>query len=116
VELKLKGDDSLTAQVTNESVEGLQLAPGREVFAMVKAPAVIIVKDLGQARLSSCNILQGRICRITDGQVNSEVSLELPGGSTISATITKGHDALQLAEGDEAWAVFQESSVILGVV
>ncbi len=116
VELKLKGDDSLTAQVTNESVEGLQLNLGREVFAMVKAPAVIIVKELGQARLSSCNILKGSICRITEGNVNSEVCLELPGGSTISATITKGTDTLEIAEGDEAWAVFQESSVILGVV
>ncbi len=116
VKLKLKGDDSLTAQVTNESVEGLQLTLGREVFAMVKAPAVIVVKELGQARLSSCNILKGRICRVTEGNVNSEVSLELPGGSTISATITKGNNTLEIAEGDEAWAVFQESSVILGVV
>lgn len=116
VELKLKGNDSLTAQVTNESVEALQLTPGREVFAMVKAPAIIIVKELGQARLSSCNILKGRICRVTEGNVNSEVSLELPGGSTISATITKGNNTLEMTEGDEAWAVFQESSVILGVV
>ncbi|MEZ4483887.1 MAG: TOBE domain-containing protein [Syntrophotaleaceae bacterium] len=116
VEIKLKGNDTLSAQVTNESIEALELASGREVFAMVKAPAVIIVKDLGDARLSSCNLLKGRICRVIEGQVNSEVSLELPGGSTISATITKGKDALPLAEGDEAWAVFQESSVILGVV
>ena len=116
VKLKLKGDDSLTAQVTNESVETLNLEAGREVFAMVKAPAIIIIKELGQARLSSCNILKGRICRIIEGHVNSEISLELPGGSTISATITKGNDNLALAEGDEAWAMFQESSVILGVV
>lgn len=116
VEIKLKGSDTLTAQVTNESIEALDLAEGREVFAMVKAPAVIIVKELGEARLSSCNILKGRICRVTEGQVNSEVSLELPGGSTISATITRSKDAMELAEGDEAWAVFQESSVILGVV
>ncbi len=116
VELKLKGDDSLTAQVTNESVEALNLEPGREVFAMVKAPAVIIVKELGRAKLSSCNILKGRICRVIEGLVNSEVSLELPGGSTISATITKSNESLVLTEGDEAWAVFQESSVILGVV
>ncbi len=116
VQLRLKGDDTLTAQVTNESVEVLDLSPGREVFAMVKAPAVIIVQDLGEARLSSCNILKGSVCRITEGQVNSEISLQLPGGSTISATITRGKDSLALAEGDEAWAVFQESSVILGIV
>jgi molybdate transport system regulatory protein len=83
---------------------------------MVKAPAVIIVKDLGGARISSCNILKGRICRITEGEVNSEVSLELPGGSTISATLsTSSKQSLDLKDGDEAWALFQESSVILGV-
>lgn len=116
VEIKLKGNDTLTAQVTNESIEALDLTAGREVFAMVKAPAVIIVKELGAARLSACNILKGRICRVIEGQVNSEVSLQLPGGSTISATVTRGKDAMALTEGDEAWAVFQESSVILGVV
>lgn len=117
VQVKLKGEDTLTAQVTNESVESLRLAPGREVFAMVKAPAVVLVQDLGAARLSSCNLLKGRICRIIEGQVTWEVSLQLPGGSTISATITReGGDALRLVEGDEAWAMFQESSVILGTV
>jgi len=116
VELQLKGRDRLSALITNESVETLGLAKGTEVIAMVKAPAVIIVKDLGGARISSCNILKGRICRITEGEVNCEVSLELPGGSTISATLsTSSMQSLDLKDGDEAWALFQESSVILGV-
>jgi len=116
VELQLKGRDRLSALITNESVETLGLAKGAEVIAMVKAPAVIIVKDLGGARISSCNILKGRICRITEGEVNSEVSLELPGGSTISATLsTSSKQSLDLKDGDEAWALFQESSVILGM-
>ena len=116
VEIKLKGGDILSAQVTCESIETLELAEGREVFAMVKAPAVIVVKELGEASLSSCNILKGRVCRVIEGKVNSEVTLELAGGSTVSATITKNKDSILLAEGDEAWAVFQESSVILGVI
>lgn len=117
VELQLKGEDTLSALITNESAEVLGLEKGSEVVAMVKAPAVIIVKDLGGARISSCNILKGRICRITEGEVNCEVSLELPGGSTISATLsTSSEHSLKLAEGDEAWALFQESSVILGVL
>jgi molybdate transport system regulatory protein len=115
VELQLKGRDRLSALITNESVETLGLVKGTEVIAMVKAPAVIIVKDLGGARISSCNILKGRICRITEGEVNCEVSLELPGGSTISATLsTSSKQSLDLKDGDEAWALFQESSVILG--
>jgi molybdate transport system regulatory protein len=117
VELQLKGEDKLSALITNESVESLGLSVGSEVIAMVKAPAVVIVKDLGSARISSCNILKGRISRVTEGAVNSEVSLELPGGSTISATLTTSSEqSLELANGDEAWALFQVTSVILGVL
>jgi molybdate transport system regulatory protein len=117
VELQLKGEDQLSALITNESVEALGLENDSEVIAMVKAPAVVIVKDLGKARISSCNILKGRISRITEGPVNSEVSLELPGGSTISATLTTSSEQnLGLAEADEAWALFQVTSVILGVL
>lgn len=117
VELQLKGHDKISALITNESLEALGLKIGSEVIAMVKAPAVIIVKDLGGARLSSCNILKGFIRHITEAKVNSEVSLELPGGSTISATLsTSSEQCLGLEEGEEAWAIFQETSVILGVL
>jgi molybdate transport system regulatory protein len=117
VEIQLKGGDRLTSQITNESVQTLELERGREVIAMVKAPAVMIAKDLGDTRFSACNILRGRISRIVKGQVDCEVTLELPGGNTVSATLTKASDtALDLQEGDEAWAIFQESNVILGTV
>jgi molybdate transport system regulatory protein len=117
VTIKLKGGDRLSSQITNESVEALDLEIGSKVVAMAKAPAVIIVKELGSARLSACNILQGTVQRIVEGKVDCEVTLELPGGNTVSATLTKASDqALDLREGDVAWAVVQESSVILGMV
>ncbi|MGE4543407.1 MAG: TOBE domain-containing protein [Pedobacter sp.] len=117
VTLKLKGGDRLSSLITNESVEALELEIGSEVVAMAKAPAVMIVKDLGSAKLSACNILRGTIQRTVEGHVDCEITLELPGGNTVSATLTKTSDqALELHEGDEAWAVVQESSVILGVV
>lgn len=117
VTIRLKGGDCLSSLITNESVEALELKIGAEVVAMAKAPAVMIVKDLGSARLSACNILRGTIQRIVKGEVDCEITLELPGGNTVSATLTKASDlSLELKEGDDAWAVVQESSVILGVV
>ncbi|HCU69753.1 MAG TPA: molybdenum-dependent transcriptional regulator [Desulfomicrobium sp.] len=117
VELQLKGEDRLSALITTESLEALGLTEGSEVLAMVKAPAVMIVKDLGSARLSAINSLQGTVRTIIRGTVNADLTLELPGGSTVSATLTlAGDQHLELQEGDTAWAVFQESSIILGVL
>ncbi|ABA87921.1 molybdate transport regulatory protein ModE [Syntrophotalea carbinolica DSM 2380] len=117
VTLKLKGGDCISSLITNESVESLDLALGEKVVAMAKAPAVMIVKELGAAQLSACNILRGTIQRIVEAQVDCEVTLELPGGNTVSATLTKASgQSLELREGEEAWAVVQESSVILGRV
>jgi len=117
VTIKLKGGDYLSSLVTNESVEALDLKIGSEIIAMAKAPAVMILKDLGATKLSARNILKGTVQRVVEGQVDCEVTLELPGGNTVSATLTRASDqALELHEGDEAWAVVQESNVILGVI
>jgi len=48
-------------------------------------------------------------------QVNSEASLELPGDKTITPTSPRTKMPNCWQKGDEAWAVFQESSVILGI-
>ncbi|MFY7863567.1 TOBE domain-containing protein [Roseateles sp.] len=54
--------------------------------------------------------------RLTDGAVNSEVVLELPGGGSIAAIVTSvSAQVLELKPGMEATAVFKASSVILGV-
>lgn len=117
VTVALKGGDHICSLITNESVESLGLEIGAPVVAMAKAPAVMVIKELGKARLSACNILRGTVQRIIEGQVDCDVTLELPGGTTVSATLTLARDrSLDLREGDEAWAVVQESSVILGVV
>ena len=116
VALELKGGDRISAVVTRESVEALGLAPGTEAFAMVKATSVIIARDLGSARLSARNILRGKVVRLVEGAVNSEVTLQLAGGNTVSATITcESARNLELREGEEACAVIKSSSVIIGV-
>lgn len=116
VTLELKGGDRISAMVTRESVEALDLAPGVEAFAMVKATSVIIASELGDARLSARNILCGEVVRLVEGAVNSEVTLQLAGGNTVSATITcESVRNLGLREGQKACAVIKSSAVIVGV-
>lgn len=67
-------------------------------------------------QLSARNALQGRVKSIRHGAVNSEVVLELPGGTEIVSIITKAAaEKLGLAEGSEAVAVIKASNVMIAV-
>ncbi len=67
-------------------------------------------------KLSARNILKGKVVKVTAGAVNSEVVLELPGGTQVVAIITKqSADSLGLAVGNTAYAIIKASNVMSGV-
>jgi molybdopterin-binding protein len=67
-------------------------------------------------KISARNILKGKVKRIKPGVVNTEVIIELPGGSEIVSIITKeSADKLGLAVGREAYAIIKASNVMIGV-
>jgi molybdopterin-binding protein len=54
--------------------------------------------------------------KITEGPINAEVVVELPGGQEIVAVITEASaKRLSLGAGRDVFAVIKASSVILGV-
>lgn len=116
ITVALDGGGTIVAIVTNGSVKSLGLAAGKPVVVLIKASSVLVMTDANGITLSARNVLAGKIGRISNGPVSSEVGITLPGGATIHATIT--HDAvneLGIKEGQAASAVFKASSVILGV-
>lgn len=116
VTITLNDHDRLVAMITMESLSELQLAPGSEVWALVKAPSVLLTTLDPGIRLSARNRLCGTVARITRGSVNADVVIDLPGGTAVSAIITNDSlDNLGLAVGGPACAVFKAGSVILGV-
>jgi molybdopterin-binding protein len=67
-------------------------------------------------KLSARNILKGKVVKLVKGAVNSEVTLELPGGAQIVSTITNTSvDSLELKEGKEAYAVIKASNVMVAI-
>lgn len=101
--------------MTHESTESLGLVAGAEAFALIKASSIIIVTDTQGAKFSARNRLEGVITRLQPGAVNSEVVIELPGGGAMAAIITlESCNALGLAVGQTATAIFKASSVIVG--
>ncbi len=116
IEIELKGGDTMTAVITRESAEALELEAGSEVMAMVKDSSVILATDLAGTHLSARNQLAGTIARLHEGPVSCDVTIELSGGSLVSATVTSvAARELGLKEGMPAWAIIKASSIILGV-
>lgn len=67
-------------------------------------------------KLSARNLLKGKVTKITNGAVNAEVELELPGGQTIVSIITiNSVKRLGLEVGKEAYAMVKASSVMIAV-
>ncbi len=116
VELTLERGERIVAIITNASVSALGLKVGAKATALIKATWVIIGKGLEHVRLSTRNVMPGTIQSIQEGAVNSEVILQLDGGTLLTAIITKGSvRSLQLKTGDVAFAAFKASHVILAV-
>jgi molybdopterin-binding protein len=64
--------------------------------------------------ISARNLLKGRVKQLTPGAVNTEVTIELPGGAEIVSIITKSSaERLHLSQGQEVYAVIKASDVMV---
>lgn len=115
VTLDLDGT-ALVAVITNESVQTLGLASGKEAFALIKASFVILTTADGSLQTSARNRLCGTVERIVAGSVDTEVVLALAGGTRLTSIITQASATnLGLAEGDQACALIKAPHIILAV-
>lgn len=65
-------------------------------------------------KISARNVLKGKIKRISHGSVNSEIIVELPGGTEIVSVITKtSAENLNLTEGKEIYVVIKATHVMI---
>lgn len=114
--LQLAGGEPLVAVVTLASVKTLGLAVGKEAVALIKAPWVMLMTDSSGFRLSARNCLEGTVTRVSDGAVNAEVVITLPGGTEVYSIVTReAVTELGLKAGVSATAVIKASHIILGV-
>ncbi|HNU09907.1 MAG TPA: TOBE domain-containing protein [Rubrivivax sp.] len=116
VTLALAGGLEIVSAITSGAAARLGVRKGREALALVKASDVLLATDLGGWTLSARNQLAGTISRIQKGAATSLVGLTLPGGATVTASITNDAvDALGLAVGQRATAVFKAYAVMLAL-
>ncbi|MEE4242643.1 MAG: TOBE domain-containing protein, partial [Desulfopila sp.] len=114
VTLRLKGGDTVTSVITDNSVKRLGLEKGKEVVAIVKASNVLLGSEIAPESISARNILTGLIENIVPGAVNDEITIALPGGSTVTSIITSSSvKRMGLVVGKEMSAIIKASDVLL---
>ena len=112
------GVDRIHATLTLASLRELGLKKGVQAVALIKAPSVFIaVDDASALSLSVRNALPATVTAIRPGAVNTEVQARLAGGQTMVAMLSDDSvKRLALRVGAPVRMLFQESSVIIGVV
>ncbi len=66
-------------------------------------------------KLSTRNILKGKVTDVQEGKVAAKVKVDIGGGNTITSTITvEAVKELGIKVGDEVSVLIKASSVMLG--
>jgi molybdate transport system regulatory protein len=106
----------IVAVITKHSVEHLDLKPGAPATALIKSSFVILAPDTPGLRTSARNQFSGVITAFEDGAVNSEVVLDIGGGMSLTAVVTReSATELGLAVGGRATALIKASHIILAI-
>ena len=113
----LKGGEQLVASIMLSDVELLKLCIGGDVLLLVNAPEIIVISAPYNATLSARNVLRGKVIRVLEGDVDSEIVIQLPSGESLVAKITQTSAAtLGLTSGMLVHAAFKSNAVILGAI
>lgn len=116
VVLDIGGGLSLVAIITRDSVADLALEPGTAAVAIVKSSFVILAPGAEPLRTSARNRLVGTVVRHEAGAVSDEIVLDLGGGKTLTAVVTReSGGAPGFAVGETAQALIKASHIILAV-
>jgi molybdopterin-binding protein len=66
-------------------------------------------------KLSTRNVIKGKVVDISEGQVAAKVKVDIGGGNILTSTITvEAVKELGLKSGDQVYALVKASSVMIG--
>lgn len=111
------GNAVVKADITMDAIGSLELAEGKEAYAIIKASSVMFAAGSEPiAAISARNQLPGTVVEVNKGAVNGHVTVETSDGVRIKGSITnEAIDALGLAEGEPAIAIVKSTDVMVGV-
>ncbi len=107
------GVTQLNVALTQRSADRLQLAAGKEVLVLIKAPWIRISRDAAQ----DDNLLAATVSAIEPGEQMSEVLMKLASGETLCATLSNDQlQQLRLQPGDAVIASFNAEHAIVATL
>lgn len=107
------GVTQLNVALTQRSADRLQLAAGKEVLVLIKAPWIRISRDAAQ----DDNQLVATVSAIEPGEQMSEVLMKLASGETLCATLSNDQlQQLRLQPGDAVIASFNAEHAIVATL
>jgi molybdate transport system regulatory protein len=114
IELVTIGGHRVSTVITNDSSQRLGLKEGKLITAEVKAPWVMVQKNVDGQGCSADNRFKGVVEKITRGAINTEYMVRISDGTAVCSLVTsESCRRLALEEGDEVWALFNSYAVVL---
>ena len=108
------GKDRLSATITNDSFDTLEIAMGVELYAIFKANALTLSSDI-TLKKSDVNRFIGTIQRIERDSFNAEIVVELENKKSICSTMSVDiFDELNVGIGSKVVAFCRPKNIILG--
>ena len=110
------GGHAVTAIITNESLRNLGVSEGSFVTVEIKAPWVVLEACAEMPKATTTNRFLGEVELVRFGELTSEVIVALSDGTRLCALVTtKSARDMQVAEGQNIWAMFNAFAVVLHV-
>ena len=114
VQIKLKSGNSLVSIITNTATENLELNIGDEVIAVIKSSNVLLSTE-NEMKLSVRNCIKGVIEVINQGEVNSEVVINIGNEDKMVTIITTNSiKNMNLKVGTKVNAIIKASDIMIG--
>lgn len=108
------GKDRLSATITNDSFDTLEIAMGVELYAIFKANALTLSSDI-TLKKSDVNRFIGTVQRIERDSFNAEIVVELENKKSICSTMSVDiFDELNVGIGSKVVAFCRPKNIILG--
>lgn len=108
------GKERLSATITNDSFDALEIAIGVELYAIFKANALTLSSDI-TLKKSDVNRFIGNIQRIERDSFNAEIVVELENKKSICSTMSVDiFNELNVGIGSKVVAFCRPKNIILG--
>lgn len=109
------GEQNLIVILTNESLHSMKCEVGEKAYALIKSSAIILSKEKPE-RISARNILKLKVDEIKVGAINVQIIMSDDKNSITAQITEESMQKLDIEVGNEIYAIFKASHIILGML